>query len=242
LLPAELKNQIYETALTDLNDIFLISKTRQYRRTVERDVSTFANSVNYDRRRRHRYDRYHNQPSQQSSSSSTPAKPIALVPSILLLNKEIYAEAQPVLYASNNFVVEDTAALHAFLANIGLKNCATLTDLTIRGWGLTRGHKALNHPALSMLASAVNLQRFHIDCRISWGGPKYAARQLYRDGHHWLEAMGVAKGRFDAAVEIVEVIDENFEEYRRNGDQEKPTREEQLETFRSEMRKLLRRK
>lgn len=164
---------------------------------------------------------------------------------ILLLNREIYAEAQPILYASNAFAVEDTTALHAFLANIGPKNCATIADVTISGWGYTKAHKALNHPAFTLLANAVNLTRLHIDCRISWSGPKHAARQLYRDGFHWLEAMGVAKGNFDAAVGIIEIQEihgDNFNQYYRYGvePKEKPTEEELLEEFRGELRKLLR--
>ena len=187
-------------ALTDANSIFLISKTKRYRRTVQRSVPAESNSFSYYRRGRYRYG---------SGSQSLEASPNttlpALVPNILLLNQAIYAEAQPILYAGNTFAVEDTMAMHAFLAIIGPKNRATITDLTVRGWGYTKAHKALNHPAFTLLTGAINLKRLHLDCEISWGGPKRIAKQLYRDAFHWLEAMGTGKGVFDAAVDIIEM-------------------------------------
>lgn len=164
-----------------------------------------------------------------------------LTPNILLLNRAIYAETQPILYAGNTFAVEDTTALHAFLAIIGPKNRATITDLTIRGWGYTKTHKALNHPAFTMLASAVNLTRLNLDCQIAWGGPCMIAKQLYRDGFHWLEAVGVAKGKFDAAIDIIEIPEVNLNGFpygRVNGDN--LSLEEKMEQFRGELRKMLR--
>ncbi|KAK4695212.1 hypothetical protein P7C71_g2499, partial [Lecanoromycetidae sp. Uapishka_2] len=239
-LPAELKNRIYEIALTDPNGVFFVSKTKHYRRIVEReiyrmDVSSRRQSINRNR--------WLNRPSQTSQSSASPsadAEPASLVPKILLLNHEIYAQAQPILYASNTYAAEDTMALHAFLANIGTKNRATLSHVVIKGWGYTKAHKALNHPAFTLLADAVNLRRLHIDCRVGWSsGPIGHARQLYRDGFHWLEAFGVAKGQFDAAVGIIEVEDSNLERYY-GPTEEKPSKEERLEDFKAELRKLLR--
>ena len=239
-LPAELKNQIYEMALHDADGIYLVSKTKSYRRIVERDTPNFPNS-NGNNTRRRRY-RYYAGMNNVIPPVATPAELVPLAPNILLLNKETYAQGQPILYSSNDFIVEDTTALHHFLTNIGPKNCATLTSITVKAWGLSRAHKAMNHPAFAQLSNATNLQRLHIDCRISWGGAKFAARQLFRDGHNWFEAVGVAQGKVDAGVSIVEMDEENFEEYRgwRNQGQDKPSTEEQLESFRTELGKLLR--
>lgn len=240
-LPAELKNKIYDVTLTDPNGIFFVSRTKQYRRTVERETPS---SIITARRNRHYRNRWYNQQTSQSpgcpqvSVQPAPLEPAPLVPNMLLLNKEIYAQTQPILYATNAFAVEDTMALHAFLANIGTKNRATLADLTIKGWGYTKSHKALNHPAFTMLAGAVNLTRLHLDCKISWSGPKHSARQLYRDGFHWLEAMGAAKGQYDAAIDIVEIADDNLGLYY-GRIENKPTKEERLVEFESELRKLL---
>ena len=235
-LPAELKNEIYALALTDPNDIFLVSKTKHYRRTVRRAIPNAVNPGGYARRRRSYL--YRMQPSQSSNTSTVTTIP-ALTPNILLLNRAIYAETQPILYAGNTFALEDTTALHAFLANIGPKNCATLTDIILRGWGLTRTHRALNHPAFTMLVGAVKLRNLHLDCRIGWGGPKSIAMQLYRDGIHWLEAVGVAKGKSDAAIEIMEIPDYTFTNYYGRGTEDSQSPEVRMEEFRAELRKML---
>jgi hypothetical protein len=160
------------------------------------------------------------------------------VPNLLALNHQIYSEAQAILYGSNAFTLEDTTALHNFLANIGSRNAALLADVTIKGWGYSKAHKALNHPAFTLLASAVNLRRLHLDCRISWySSPQRVAMQVYRDAFHWLEAFGTAKGKWDAALDIIEVLKDNFGDSRYS--QVKVSYEEQMEVFRDELRKLL---
>lgn len=234
-LPAELKNQIYALALTDLDAIFLIPKTKHFRRTVQRSVHHINSVTGYHCSAR-------SQCSVRGSPKAATETPLpALTPNILLLNRAIYAETQPILYADNTFELEDTTAMHAFLAIIGPKNRATLTDLTIKGWGYTKAHKALNHPAFTMLASAVNLTRLHLDCQIAWGGPDKVAKQLYRDGFHWLEAVGAAKGKFDAAIELIDIPDErlgnSYSYSRRHAADLVP--EGMLGTFRAELRKLL---
>lgn len=58
------------------------------------------------------------------------------------------------------------------------------------------------------------------------------ARQFYRESFHYLEAVDAAKGKFDAALDVIEVLPENFETYRYTTAPEKPTEEESLEDFR----------
>jgi hypothetical protein len=166
------------------------------------------------------------------------------VPNLLALSHQTYSEAQPFLYRKNAFVLEDTMALHAFLANIGPRNSALLAYVTIKAWGHSRTHKALNHPAFTLLVSAVNLRRLHLDCRLHWrSSPKSVAMMVYRDGFHWLEAVGVAKGKFDAAVGIIELLPGSLNDswYRAGtGTQDKPSHEEKMKVFQNELTKLLR--
>jgi len=131
------------------------------------------------------------------------------------------------------------------IATAGPKNCATLTDLVIKGWGYTKAHKAMNFPAFTMLGSAVNLESLYIDCRIHWDGPKGVARQIYRDGHHFLEAIGAAKGKYDAAVELLSFDSDNWEvpRYYRYGHPaatKVSTTAGSVEEFQTELRRLLR--
>lgn len=234
-LPAELRNQIYALALTDPNDIFLISKTNRYRRTVERlppGWKKLKSSAYHGR------DSYYFPRSETPETSAKMALP-TLVPNLLLLNQAIYAETQPILYAGNTFAVEDTMAMHTFLATIGPKNRATISDLTLSGWGHTRAHKALNYPAFTMLAGAVNLTRLYINCEIACD-PKRAAKQLYRDGFRWFEVMGIKKGRFDAVLDVIQIEDRflSGRSYGRRQDRLKSP-EEKKEEFRAELRRLL---
>ena len=61
------------------------------------------------------------------------------------------------------------------------------------------------------MASAINLTRLHLDCLVHpWGGQQHMARKFFSDAHHWLEAVGSARGRRDAAVDIVDLGQQNF--------------------------------
>lgn len=177
-------------------------------------------------------------PREKETPEAIPNLAIAL----LAANRQIYSEALPILY-SNTFMLEDTTALHAFMANLNPKTRSLLEIISIRNWGRTKSHKALNHPGLTMLAGAVNLKRLHFDTRIAGGGgPQRVARQIYRDGFHWLEAVGSAKGKKDAAVELIEVLESNWQRgfwLTRREEPEGRGSQQNLEAFRGELRKLL---
>ena len=204
-LPAELRNEIYGLALTDPGFIFLGSKIKRYRRTVQ-----------------------------------WLGEEDSLVLNIFLLNRAIYAETQPIFYAGNTFYIKDATTLHTFLAHIGPKNRATITELIVESWDTTTVYKTMKHPALTMLVDAVNLTRLRLGCQTLYSDdPKRVAKQLYRDGFHWLEAAGVAKGRFDAAVDVVEIPDWDLNSYLFPGRERKPTSDELREEFKAELRRLL---
>lgn len=237
-LPAELRNAIYALALTKENGIYLVSKTKNYRRVVELAPSNQQPRSNYPTiRHRRGYVAFSN-PGEKETPKAVPNLAIAL----LATNRQIYSEALPILY-SNTFMLEDTTALHAFMANLNPKTRSLLETISIRSWGRTKSHKALNHPGLTMLAEAVNLKRLHFDTHIAGGGgPQRVARQIYRDGFHWLEAVGSAKGKKDAAVELIEVLEDNWQRYSRatrRGELEGRGPQHDLEAFRDELRKLL---
>jgi hypothetical protein len=163
----------------------------------------------------------------------------SLVPSLLALNHQIYSEAQPILYSSNAFILEDTTALHNFLADIGSRNTVALADITIKQWGYSAAHKALNYPAFTLLAGAVNLRRLHLDCLMGRStDPKRVAMQVYRSSFHWLEAVGSAKGKWDAAVDVIEIREESFHDPWHP--RATTSHDEQMGVFQNELRKLLR--
>ena len=231
-----MRHEIYRHALTDVEELFLIARTRHYRRTAQIAAPIEARET----RRRNRYW----SPPPETATNQDSTRVPALVPNILALSRRVHDEAQPILYGRNVFALDDTSALHAFIANIGPKNCATLKEILINGWGFSRAHKAINHPAFTILGQAVNLKRLHIKCQIHWGNPTDVARQIYRDGHHWFHTIGIAKGRIDAAVDILDIGDQNLgaryqwtnnvREWVKSSDEE-----QKIQQFQAELRKLL---
>lgn len=241
-LPPELKNKIYDYTLTCDHEIPLISKARQYRHAIELGTTeTFQKTL-----RQRRGWGYFN----RSVAVAIPVTKPSLGPNLLLLNKEIHAETQPILYGANVFAFEDMKALHTFCANIRPKNCAALRELNIKHWGNSSSTKGANFAAFTVLASAINITRLNMDCEVaqgSWGTGKNIARQFYRDGHTWLEAVGLAKGKRDAAVDLIDLGLQNVNRpyvedpsSSKHGQEELKKQKEKLAVLMAEFRKELR--
>lgn len=224
----------------DSNGVYLIAKTEHYRRVVIREnpVTKVVNGP-FGRVRYRNGFPYGGSNEEEDEEESS--KPISFVPSLLAANRQICAEALPILY-SNKFMLEDTTALHSFMADLRPQTRELLEDVTIQGWGYTKAHKALNHPGLTMLSGAVNLKRLHFQCRIGWGNNiRKVARQIYRDGFHWLEAVGVAKGNYDAAVGLISLAEFTPQRspWRTPGEEDAAEQAANMEAFGDELRKLL---
>ena len=80
---------------------------------------------------------------------------------------------------------------------------------------------------------------------LSWSSdPKPRATRFYRDAFPWLEAIGAAKGKADAAVDLVDVRvqDPSSDYYYRRGrarTARKFSSYEDIDLFREELAKLL---
>lgn len=203
-LPAELRDYIYELALTEEGGVTLVSVTKAQRRTVRRG-EIISDEYYYHHRGGVRMD----------GSDTLPAQQTSLIPNLLAVNKQIQAEATAWLY-QQPIILEDTMALHTFLAAIGPSNRNAVTDIVVKGWGRGRGtHKAMNVAGMTSLADCPNLKRLRLDCDIAWRrDPKSLARQLYRDGHFFFERFGVVKGKKDAILDVLQLGECNFD---RNG-------------------------
>jgi hypothetical protein len=222
-LPAEIRNIIYEECLSDPRGVSLCTATKHYRRTVERYISPKD------------WDREYSPKSDNGDGVAVQNEPTLrpLVPSLLAVNKQIYQEARNILY-ENEFKLADPLALHSFIVDIGSQAAKLLTHVTLcsRIYGRSM-QKGYNHSAFSMLASATNIKKLRIESLTNWrDAPSWAARQFYRDGFPWLEAVGAAKGKLDAALDLLELCspDDNC----RNADYE------EVEPFKRELVKLLR--
>lgn len=85
----------------------------------------------------------------------------------------------------------------------------------------------------------MSLTRLYLDCDIAWRGPETIAQQLYRDGFHWFEAVGAAKGKFDAALDVIEISKRQLSNCY-GGMQGNDSPEQKMEIVRAELRRMLR--
>lgn len=162
--------------------------------------------------------------------------PTALVPSLLAVNKQIHREGSGILYG-NELVFADTLALYAFMINLGPASALHLRRIRLMGWGYGRGTKAYNNACFAAMVWATNLEKLVIDTSAGrYGEPKSVARQIYRDAFPWLEAVGNAKGRFNAALDVLDMDEECLEWRFSQINSQSPTVEEM---FHAELSRIL---
>ncbi|KAK7192046.1 hypothetical protein PSPO01_01618 [Paraphaeosphaeria sporulosa] len=255
-LPAEIRNEIYSYCLHDPAGIYLFSTTQKFRRTVcrgsERSFLGPAADPPLPRSSMQLDDGNFSDDEKARTFHRDPPcdsfRPFA--PALLAVCKQINIEARPILYA-HQFFVEDTLALHSFLVDLGPRAAGYLKNITLGEWGFGRGvHKAYNHACFTALSAATNLERFTFHGILSWSqAPKAGATIFYRDAFPWLEAVGAAKGKTDAALDIIDIMVPDsgtihsfyWGRRRRWGNRARPFFKEydQIEGFRKELSKLL---
>ncbi|KAF3053907.1 hypothetical protein E8E11_011781 [Didymella keratinophila] len=227
-LPAEIRNMIYSYALVDPSGIKFVAVQRHKRRCVQRVSEKTFRQIS----RRSYY---------QSNTINDDAdeQAVELVPSLLAVNKQIHREGCDILY-SNELVFADPIALYAFMLNIGRGGSVLrIKTMRLKGWGYGRTSKAYNNSCFTSLRDAENLEKFYIDCSVGWyRQPKNAAQQIYRDAHGWLEDVARVKGKFDAALEILEVSAESLGRTHWNASQDQ-TDEQRRDAFNHELRRNL---
>ncbi|KAF1957778.1 hypothetical protein CC80DRAFT_390131, partial [Byssothecium circinans] len=234
-LPAEIRNHIYSLCFNDPVGVYLCSATKKVRRTVRRVPES----------------NYRAQPSQNNSQNDSDSddqgNEIApLVPALLAVNKQIYQEGCAMLYA-NDFYMADTLTMHSFFVDIGARAAQLLKNVALINWGEGRGvNKAYNHAAFMAMSIAPNLETFVMYDTPGWRqDPKAVATQFYRDAFPWLEAVGTAKGKTDAAIDAIQVSSGTFHHVRRRRWWYYQSRQrqfdgyEQIDAFREELGKLL---
>ncbi|THX70440.1 hypothetical protein D6D05_08615 [Aureobasidium pullulans] len=207
-LPTELRNKIYLLALEDPDGMVLNEGWRSHRRVPKRDTllqyddkSHYAGLGNLER------------PGPMSPHTAFRGKEDlrTLSPSLLAVNKQIYAEAVRILY-SQPLHFANTAALHHFLAPLSSQTLSLVRDIivhTYSTWG--RGvRKAMNVSALTLLRGCSNLRllrietlghHYHLYSRnykktVEDDGRSHGAllaRQVYRDAAFWIDTVGASK-------------------------------------------------
>jgi hypothetical protein len=240
-LPAELRIKIYELALSDGRPLYIMSKTKAYRRLAVRCAFSTSFSL---------YRRYYD-PTYEITDEPDIAEPVEpAVPNLLAVSKTIWSEAAPFLY-SGPIVAMDTYTLLNFMSQIGPRHAALLRDVTICMWCTSRAHRSMNFPAMSLFAAAVNIEHLRIPGRLGWfwssrsgkdEAAKRLARKVFRDCYPWMMAFGREKGDYTAAVDVIELGDWNFHRQyfqRTLDDNEANALKADKETYRTELRRLL---
>lgn len=232
-LPAEIRNIIYTYTLTDLSGINFVAVQRNKRRCVERVSQEILGSGPHS----HSYYRPN---SINANIDNVEDMPASLVPSLLAVNKQIHQEGCHILYG-NELVFADTIALYAFMINIGPVSASYIKRMRLKGWGYGPTLKAYNNACFAVLIWATNLQKFCIDTNIGWcRRPKLVAQRLYRDAFPWLEAVGNAKGNFDAALGVLDLSKESLAWQYPSNPSQNTTSEDVLKAFNIELSKNLR--
>jgi hypothetical protein len=232
-LPAEIRNMIYTHALRDDQGINFVAMFKHKRRATER-VSKATVTKLSGGYRIYSATRINNELRAEEE------EPKALVPSLLAVSKQIYHEARDILYA-NDFIFADSCTLYNFLLNIGPGGAKLLQSVRIMSWGYGRTLKGYNHSCFAVLAWATGLKTLHLDRTSGYASnPKNCAEQLYRDAFPWLEAVGMAKGKVDAAIDLLQLKTENFESSYWDGTATRVIPgTERIQTFRETLRDLL---
>ena len=133
-LSAELRNEIYELALTEEDGITLVTRTKQLRRRVARGTIKIEQSGSYfGKQRRTGGFRSYWRVAQATQSITTGRAHRQLSPDLLAVSKQIREEGSSILYRQD-LIFEDMMSLHAFIAQIGTYNQKLVTELTVKSW------------------------------------------------------------------------------------------------------------
>lgn len=230
-LPAEIRNTIYNYALYDPSGINFVGTYQKKRRVAARVSAEYASNAS---------GRYYSPTSKRVVEDVLDADGdhTSLVPSLLAVNKQIYSEGIDILYG-NQLTFIDSFALYSFLINLGPTRAQRLKKLRILGWLHSRGLKVYNNACFAALAWATNLTSLVVHVRINkYCSPRRGADQFYRDAFPWLEAVGAAKGKRDAALDVV-MLDDAYLSDPCDSDESVPSPEERVEQFKAELAKYL---
>ncbi|QDS71414.1 hypothetical protein FKW77_003286 [Venturia effusa] len=189
-LPAELRNRIYDLALTFPKRVTLTSGIRKHSRR-QSAYRVLSRDFMQDRG--------------------------VLNPSILRVNKQIYHEAMPVFY-NQPLEFVDAVALYSFLAQIGQDAIPLIRQIRIERVSILK--EQTTHPAFTILAYATNLEALSIGYLIAnhavrnpyRGSPHthspLAAQPFFQVAHVWFEQMDKNKTKGGKDWRDVFVLDE----------------------------------
>jgi hypothetical protein len=213
---------IYSYTLSDPSGIHLVGCFKNKRRTVERISAETQADISSSHH-------YYAASMMNNKVRAKHTDPVPLVPALLAVNKQIHQESHSILYA-NEFVFPNGFALYNFMLNLGPSGAKYLKKLRLHHWDYSRTMKTYNHACFAVLVWATNLAKLSL--------PMDTANQLYRDAFPWMEAVGAAKGKVDAALDVISINGESLERSSWNT-QAGSSAPKNLEAFRARLEVLL---
>ncbi|KAF2445144.1 hypothetical protein P171DRAFT_485210 [Karstenula rhodostoma CBS 690.94] len=184
-LPGEIRNMIYQHALTAANNHIDIHRAR------DEETSALTKPVRMS-----------------SGSRKNTSKDIAL--HLLRVNKQIREEATPLLYSQNNFNFRNARDLSSFLGRHALhvrdlSRIVVWDSLDLRGNVIAAQYMEM---AFSLLVFAENLESLELTVDL-YGKTddqiRSAVGSFYRMARNWLQAVGIRKGDKLAAMNILTI-------------------------------------
>jgi hypothetical protein len=212
---------IYSYTLSDPSGIHLVGCFKNTRRTVERISAETQADISSSRH-------YYAASTMNNDVRAKHEDPVVLVPALLAVNKQIHQESHSILYA-NEFVFPNGFALYNFMLNLGPSGAKYLKKLRLLHWDYSRTMKTYNHSCFAVLVWATNLAKLSV--------PTNSASQLYRDAFPWMEAVGAAKGKVDAALDALSINGDSLE--RSSWNTRAVSAPKSLEAFRARLEVLL---
>lgn len=211
-LPPELRDEIYRYWLTD-STVDLTHRVKRQRRVVRRDMCPVRVC-----------DPCSSSPDMSTSEreQNTPHTQVAVVhrnpfsPAILATCKQIHGEAVGLLYGQR-LHLQDSRALHVFLAGIGPDNCKLIREISIgKCGGYMEQNRTMIYPAFTLLTTCTSIKSIRFNCMVvsQPAATKYkAANIVYRDCYEFIRAYAEAKVSVEAALDIIHLSPCNFDPY-----------------------------
>lgn len=146
----ELRDQIYDLALTEPAGMTVVSRTKGLRRIVQRGMIAIEEGTHYSGKQQPAYRGFWGHRMRVASDATYigTGRRANLTPNLCAVNRQLREEASSILY-KQEIVLEDTTALHVFVTAIGSFNRQLLAQVTVKGWGIRKSTKSHNFAAFA---------------------------------------------------------------------------------------------
>ncbi|EKG12099.1 hypothetical protein MPH_10810 [Macrophomina phaseolina MS6] len=198
-LPRELRDMIYEYAVGSPTTVHIPDKEPYTSKTIY-IIETQA-----------RYRHHARRADRTNCSKRYEVNPIAA--SLLGVNKQIHAEAAPVLYSANRFRFSDPVAMHTFVNQLSRPTRGLLRSVELSSWFARRSYCcAFNSAVFGIMAEGcTGVREFRFWHWTYERQPRWEARRIYRWAYQWLDVLAATKK--GGVAEVLSVLSKGVERW-----------------------------